>query len=374
MIRPLLLITVLAGTVSAAAQPATLDLRADKQPLFTLVERIARQCDAGLIIHHDLQARMEGQVTIIAKDAKWDDAMALLASEYHITLKLAGDRLEVSDADREFRKRLVAVTYDLRSLTASMTGFPGPDLDIPEPGGVGSRLLPPIEPESKPEINEFIEIVQRQVAPDSWRRDGVGVHEFNGAMVVTQVPEIQAQVAALIAQLERATARQVVCRCYRLHQAPADSGPVLDGKAWQALAANLPAPVATFLTLDEQQNHHFSGQQRAYIADADVNQEAFDPIVSVLSSGLAIDIEPHVTISGVLATMRLDGTTAQRLGVVQVADGRGQKLVAIDTPDTTTDNSRDTRMVSPGGAALYRFGERTYAVTFEVLDYAKAKP
>ena len=190
MIRALFLaatvVTALAGPLSAAAQPATLDLRADKQPLFTLVERIARQCDAGLIIHHELQARMATEVTIIAKDAKWADAMALLAGEYRIVLKLVGDRLEISDADHEFRKRLVAVTYDLRPLTASMTGFPGPSLDIPEPGGVGSRLLPGIEADSKPEITEFIEIVQRQVAPDSWVRDGVSVHEFNGDMVVTQ--------------------------------------------------------------------------------------------------------------------------------------------------------------------------------------------
>jgi hypothetical protein len=374
LLIPVLSLLAAGSALAAAAQPATLDLRADKQPLFALVERIARQCDAGLIVHHELQARMQAPVTIIAKDAKWNDAIALLASEYHIALKLAGDRLEVTDADGEFRKRLVMVTYDLRHLTAVLDSFPGPDLDIPEPGGAGSRLLPPIEPETKPEINEFIEIVQKQVAPESWTREGVAIEDYNGAMVVTQVPEIQAQVAALIAQFERTTARQVVCRCYRLAQAPGEGAPVLDAKAWQAAAQGLAPPVATFVTLDEQGNHHFSGVQRAYIADADVNQETFDPIVSILSSGLGVDVEPRVTISGVLATVRLDATIAQRFTVAQVNDGRGQKLLPLEMPDASSDTSRDTRLVPPGGAALYRFGERTYALTFEVLDYAKAAP
>jgi hypothetical protein len=372
MIRPLLLSLLVASVLNAATQPATLDLRADKEPLFTLIERIARQCDAGLLIHHSLQERMDAEVTIVAKDAKWADAMALLSNEYHIVITLNGDRIEVSDADREFRKRLVTIIYDVRSLTTSMANFPGPELSIPEPGGTGTRLLPPVSSEKVQQIDEFITLMKNQVAPHSWERPGTSLEDFNGQIVVTNVPEIQTQVAALIAQLERATARQVVCRCYRLPQMP-DSSAVIDAKAWQTLSANLPAPVAVFVSLDEQQNHHFSGQQRTYLADADVNQGIFDPIMSIINNGIAFDIEPHVTINGVLATVRLSSTSAQRWSVTQINDARGQSLMPIETPEVTSDNSRDTRMIPSGGASLYRFGEHAYAITFEVLDYAQAK-
>ena len=372
MIRPLLLCLLIASVLNAATQPATLDLRADKEPLFTLIERIARQCDAGLLIHHSLQERMDAEVTVVAKDAIWADAMALLSNEYHIVITLNGDLIEIDDADRDFRKRLVTITYDVRSLTTSMANFPGPELAIPEPGGTGGRLLPPISSEKVQQIDELITLVKNQVAPNSWERSGTSLEDFSGQIVVTTVPEIQTQVAALIAQLERTTARQVICRCYRLPQVP-DSSAIIDAKAWQALSANLPTPVAVFVSLDEQQNHHFSGQQRAYLADADVNQGTFDPIMSIINSGITFDIEPHVTINGVLATVRLSATSAQRWNIAQVNDAKGQSFMPIETPEVTSDNSRDTRMIPLGGASLYRFGDHAYAITFEVLDYAQAK-
>ena len=167
MIRTLLLSLLVASVLNAATQPAIIDLRADKEPLFTLIERIARQCDAGLLIHHSLQERMDAEVTVVAKDAKWADAMALLSNEYHIVITVNGDRIEIDDADRDFRKRLVTITYDVRSLTASMVYFPGPELSIPEPGGNGSRLITLASSENVQQIDDLITLVKNQVAPPS---------------------------------------------------------------------------------------------------------------------------------------------------------------------------------------------------------------
>ena len=57
-----------------------------------------------------------------------------------------------------------------------------------------------------------------------------------------------------------------------------------------------------------------------------------------------------------------------------VRDVANQPLVTITTPHVTTDRSSDQRTIPPGGAAIYRFGERAYALTTEVLDDSKAKP
>ncbi len=373
MMRLLLLVLAGVSTLTAATQPEHLDLRLGREPLAQVLDTIASQCDAGLVVHHGVQARLAGQTMLNVRKISWSDAARWLAAEHRLTMRLVGNHLEIGDADRAFRARLVTATYDLQSLTAPAPALPGPDLDIPEPGGYGSRLLPPIEPASIPEVNEFIELVQRQVAPDTWTIPGVAIRQHNESIVVIQVPEVQQQIAEFIATLERVAARQVIVRCHRLPapDAATATATVLDATAWSAMAKDLGAPAGVVQVLDEQQNHFFSGIQSAMIIDADVNQEAFDPVVTVISQGLAIDVDTRVTHAGVVATVRFNASTRQKITTAPVTSTAGKVLVAIELPEQEHQRSRDTRIVPNGGAALYRFGDQVYALSFEVLEYVK---
>jgi hypothetical protein len=363
----LLLISPL--TATAATQPDTIDLRVDRAPLFTLIERIARQCDAGLAVDGALGDTMRREITLNAKDAPWKDALALLESEYGIALALDDGRLVVTDADAEFRKKLVQRTYDVRSLTKPLENYPGPNLDIPEAGGQGAKLLPPIEPESAPEASDLVDTLQKHVRPESWTRAGVAIEEYSGAMVVTQTPEIQTEVQAFLERLERTAAREVVCRAWRI-AAPHDANaPVADAATWARWAKDAGTPIASFVMIDGQQNHHFSGTQMMYIADANVVQGVDDPIVTVLRSGLGIDVEPQATLDGVIATIRFTATVDQQWTQAPVLDPAGRPLITVALPRTLLDTSRDSRLVPKGGAAVLRFGDRAYALTFEVLDW-----
>ena len=95
----------------------------------------------------------------------------------------------------------VQKSYRIVDLARQLPSFPGPDLDIPEPGGVGERLLPPIKPDVDPGVNELIEIIQRVVAPDSWEKEGTGIEFYNGQMVVTNTADVQRQVDEFLATL-----------------------------------------------------------------------------------------------------------------------------------------------------------------------------
>jgi hypothetical protein len=216
MILRSLIPLALVSAASAAQQPATIDLRIEKAPLLQLIERLARQCDAGLVVDAAALPALQKEVTIHATDAKWDQAMELLANEYGLALRLVGDRIEVASADEEQRKRIELRFYDISTLTKGIDSYPSPDLDIPEPGGEGSRLLPEIMDVAPPELNEVVEILKGRVAPGTWDRAGVAIQEFEGRLAIAQTPEVHAQIAALLAEMERVAARQVVCRTFDL--------------------------------------------------------------------------------------------------------------------------------------------------------------
>lgn len=370
--RNLLPLLLLCASLSAASPPATVDLRVEDKPLFTLLERIARQCDAGISVDHHVQDRLDQAVTINARDANWTDAMLLLRQQHRLAVRLEGDRLVVEDADGELRRSLVATRYDIRHLLAGKVGFPGPCLSTPEPGGTGSRLLPPIEAASRPEALSLIELLQQRVAPGRWN-ETQGTHIVNegGVLTVFQVPAVQAQVAAVLRELEGQLLRQVQIRLWRLPAATVVEGEMLDRAAFAALAKTLGPPSLAFVTGNEQQNHGYVGTQRSAILDADVVQQRFDPIVSVLADGLALEVQPQSTRAGVVVTCRLDAAASGDPLSTPIREAQGRTIMPLDLPDRRHDTVRCTLLIADGGAAILRFGERAYAVQAEVFQPAK---
>ncbi|MBA3847484.1 MAG: hypothetical protein H0X45_12690 [Planctomycetes bacterium] len=367
--RTVLLILV-AAALNAATAPATIDLRVENAPLATLIERIARQCDAGLVVDRSAIAILEQVITLRADDAPWDKAIELIASEYGVAISLDGQRLRVTHADEEFRRRLELRFYDVRSLTAGITAFPGPELDLPYPGEEGSRLLPPVEDTAAPAIAEFAEVLRAHVMPRTWERAGVSLAEFGGSLAIITVPEAHAAIADMLARFEATAARQLVCRIYDLGADAAVPGPVVDAAAWKAMQADAGVPIGVTLMRDQQQNCHAAILQRSFFADVDTVQSRDDPIASIASHGLVVDAHPSVTIGGVLAIIRFSATIEHAETATTFSDAAGQAMVAIETPSNRVASVRDTRLIPLGGAALYRAGDRTIAVEFEVIDQA----
>lgn len=99
--------------------------------------------------------------------------------------------------------------YDIRDLTLGLTQFPGPSLEIPEPGSTGSQLIPEVPDDAPPDIGELMDILQTVVEPESWDGEGIGLDEYNGSMVVSQTPDVHRQIEALLDQLRKQRGVQI---------------------------------------------------------------------------------------------------------------------------------------------------------------------
>jgi len=284
--------------------------------------------------------------------------------------------------------------YDVRDLLQGMTQFPGPDLDIPEPGGTGSRLLAPIADTEPPQLDQFTDIIRRVVSPATWEADtGASIGEFQGSMVITQSSEIHKDVEELIRQLRNQRGTQIHVKVkfltvenslleeigvnwnnYNLAQGTppflngvpgtspqsglgaynANSNHTVAGTLTNQLipyntANSLPLPgPSEGLSLASQQFHLvnglyasavlqavekdrrgnvifepdvtlFNGQQahlvhmnqQSYIADYDVVQGQYDPIISVLSYGTVLDVQAVASADKKYITLTLRPTNAQ---------------------------------------------------------------
>ena len=370
--RPLILV-ILATALLTAAQPATLDLSVKQKSLLVALEQIAEQCEASLVVDADCSERLEQELTLVVEKAAWADVIGLLRNQHHLALQVDGTSLRVGDAEKAWRAGLVVRFYDIRPLLRGMAQYPGPDLDIPEPGGTGSRMLAPIADAAPPEIATFVELIQQLVDPQSWGRSGVLMEEFREYLAITQTPEAHARIQLLYDEWERVAARQIVTRVWRLDVKAAAGEAVVGAERWMTLIAER-RPLAAFTALEGQQNHHFSAIQRLIVSDVDVVQKVLDPIANVVSEGLVVDCKSAVIVDGVLASISFTASSAKPPGEWTMTDDAGTALSTLDTPDLALDRSRDTRLVPFGGGTIFAFGERVYGVSFEVLQYHQGKP
>ena len=381
-------------------QEITLDFQ--DHDLVDVVDFLQKLTNVNIVLDPQVVAAAPPPVTLRVEAMKLRYVVDFIMKLTGLSYTLRDEALYITNA-AGLRGDVFMKLYDIRDLTHAMASFPGPDLDIPEPGGVGSRLLPPIQPDTAPEINEFIEIIQKVVSPASWANEGVAIEDYNGSMVVTQTADVHKQVEELLRTLRNQKGTQIHVKVkfltvenslleeigvnWQNFSFPADAngqagGPVppLPGQAALPAPANgnvpfgayhqqgsviaaanvnnvlqpyatansLPANNQGGLTFQTQHwrmvdDFHvsailhavekdrrgnitfepdvtlFNGQQahivhinqQAYIADYDVNQGQYDPIVSTLSYGTVLDVQAIASADKKYITLTLRPTNAQ---------------------------------------------------------------
>ncbi len=119
----------------------------------------------------------------------------------------------ISDAEGT-KGGVVTKLYDIRDLTHTTPSFPGPELEMPEPGGAGAKPLPPLDSTPPVAANEFAEIIQKVVAVGSWTTPGVAApSECQGSLSITHTPEVHKQVAELLRNLRNQRGKQIHISC-----------------------------------------------------------------------------------------------------------------------------------------------------------------
>jgi len=193
-------------------QEITLDFQ--DTDLADVVSFLQRVTNANMVLDPKVLAAAPPPVTLRVERMKLRFVLDFIMKITGLKYTLRNEAIYVSN-EQGTRGDLFMKIYDVRDLTHAMLSFPGPSLEIPEPGGTGSSLLPPIEPESKPETSEFMEIIKSVVAPASWAdaAAGTGIEEYNGAMVVTQSADVHTQIDELLRNLRNQRGAQIHVKC-----------------------------------------------------------------------------------------------------------------------------------------------------------------
>ncbi len=192
-------------------QEITLDFQ--DTDLADVVSFLQRVTNANMVLDPKVIAAAPPPVTLRVERMKLRFVLDFIMKITGLKYTLRNEAIYVSN-EQGTRGDLFMKIYDVRDLTHAMASFPGPSMEIPEPGGTGSMLLPPVEPDTTPETGEFMEIIRQVVAPASWSDEaGTGIEEYNGAMVVTQSGEVHTQVDELLRALRNQRGSQIHVKC-----------------------------------------------------------------------------------------------------------------------------------------------------------------
>jgi len=164
--------------------------------------------NVNIIIDPAVQAAQPPPVTLVVDHTKLKYVLDLVMKVTNLNYVLKDEAIYISNT-QGVKGDVYMKLYDVRDLTHAMQSFPGPELDIPDPGGQGAKLLPPVEPEVHPDTQEFIDIIQHVVAPNDWSNPGVSIEEYQGAMVITQTADVHRQVEQLLRELRNQKGTQI---------------------------------------------------------------------------------------------------------------------------------------------------------------------
>jgi type II secretory pathway component GspD/PulD (secretin) len=192
-------------------QEITLDFQ--DHDLVDVIAFLQRISNANIVLDPKVIAAAPPPVTLKVDKMKLKHVLDFIMKITGLNYTQRNEAIFISN-QQGVRGDLFMKMYDVRDLTHAMSSFPGPDLDVPEPGGQGSRLLPAIESETKPEVSEFVDLIKRIVQPLSWSDEQqTTVEEFNGSMVVNQSATVHTQIDELLRNLRNQRGSQIHVKC-----------------------------------------------------------------------------------------------------------------------------------------------------------------
>lgn len=188
------------------------------------------------------------------------------------------------------------------------------------------------------QIDELIEQIQSWVRPETWQATLGAFLAGHGEryLVVRSFPDVVDAVAAHLGEQERRVGRVIALDVEALRLEPQDLAALrakageegLNLAALTALRASAKAgPSASFTAYERESVTLFTGRQRAYVAeyDCEVAQKAhaYDPIVRVSTTGLALRAQLTLDESGARGLLYVDLGLAERRELRVVDDREG---------------------------------------------------
>jgi hypothetical protein len=130
-------------------------------PLSDVADFLRRVTDANIIIDPKLLVK-EPTITLKAADMELGAVLSWVTRMAPCSMGYVNGAIYLSQ--EPYQGAAKTKMYDVSDLVLPVRNFPGPDLDIPEPGGQGAKLLPPVDSDKPaPEIDEVEDLLRKVV-------------------------------------------------------------------------------------------------------------------------------------------------------------------------------------------------------------------
>lgn len=352
--------------MAADEVPATVDLIGQQTPMLRLLERLAQQCEAELLVEGGVATTVLDKVSVEARGVAWDRALRWFRDEHGLELTHTDGQLRVLDHRRLLDEELVWRWYDIRSLHPNLSERWRPiGLGLSAEPGSAAMMVPEIADEGVADVDNVLEVVERSIVSSDWVA-GTSLDLVEGTMLVRQTADVHGRIDRLLARLETSLYQQVMVRCWQLPDDAVPAGPVLDPATWRSMRAGLSVPMLAKLLVGGSQD--VLGSVRSYerLVDYDVVGNALDGIMTAYTGGLLIEIRVTPTVAGLV-------TDCDMLWVDLADDEPAELVVGEDRlvmQRMRSDERRvaGTRTIPAGGAGIYRLGDRLLAVELELVD------
>ncbi len=175
-----------------------------------VVNFLQRNADVNFILDPEVVARGETPpVTMQVKNIKLANALDFIMLQTGLKYALQDEAVYISTPENLQGEAYMKI-YEIRDMMVGLTQFPGPSLDIPDPGGQGGALgLEETEDEDAPDVNDFIDIIESVVRPEAWGGDNVSIDEWNGSLIVTQTADVHEEIDKVLRALRNQQAVQI---------------------------------------------------------------------------------------------------------------------------------------------------------------------
>lgn len=312
---------------------------------------LAEQCGAGLSLPRACALAVDlGAVVKLPADGDWRSLLRAFAG---LVLVPAGDRLRILPAGSE---RLETICIPVGDLIQHPGSRSHPGIALP-----GGAALPPRDDlENQLTAEQLIDCMKRLAG--GFDTEGPAIQILGSNIILTERPKrILRCLDALLDIKQRFASRTLVWRLHTITGVP--GGTILDAQQWSALPTSKRPCVATFITGEGQQDHHFAGLRQAFIEDTDVNQSIQLPLVSFLHTGLCCSvIGQPLDQGGMEAQVELQTAALLNMGrrAITIA---GKPMCELDCPEVSLQTAKRTGRIPDGGALVLVAGEQTYALT-----------
>jgi len=261
-------------------------------------------------------------VTARLRDIKFKKALSvILADAGGSAVKLgfvAEDGVITVSTEEDLHRNVTTRVYDVRDLIVQPVNFTPPNQFAPQST---TQPAPEEQPSRQQQIDSLITLIIESIAPDTWRQAGgtIGsIQELSGQLIITQIPENQKLILALLDQLRETRAVQVLVEARflmmnvkdlpgdlksRLSPALADKGVVfLDSAEADSIVKKAAADVRSSLLaaprvilFNGQRAYVSVGSPTAYVSNyvaikSSNGDTRFEPQVSKLDTGLLFDV------------------------------------------------------------------------------------